>query len=155
MNTEISIINEHNTIVTKERDSRTEWDNRVTISTNKIEGFKVIEPDEEWGTVDLIVPYEIDSDKTYYLVSVIFTDGDSFNKNAGQIDYVDMYEDAKIANATKKSIENSYKDKNEKDSHSVEIFTNDGTAYKISSNNWTSYFNSLEEVRIDRIQQQF
>jgi hypothetical protein len=153
MNTEISIINNSHRIVTKERSPNTAWDNSATITINSIEGFTVIEPDEEWGTVDLTVSFEIDPAKTYYLVSVIYTDGDSFNCDEGQISYIDLYEDSKLAIKTKKSIEDNYKDKEKKDSHSVEILTCDGCPYTISSSLWTGYFNSLQEVRIDRILQ--
>lgn len=98
-----------------------------------------------------MVGFEIKPDKTYYLVSVIYSTGDSFSHHSGKIDYIELYESLEMAEATKKMILDSYALKDKEESYSVEILNNSGTAYKISSSSWVGYFESLEDVQIDAI----
>lgn len=102
-------------------------------------------------STDISVPFDIDPYRYYYLVSVIYSTGDSFNHNKGEIDYIEMYEEEEMAIATKKAIEVAYKSKDKEDRYGVDILNNSGVSYRISAS-WVGYFESLEEVRIDRIQ---
>jgi hypothetical protein len=152
MTTDIEIINHSYTEITKERDPNEEWDGEDTITSNSIQGFKIVKPNDKWKQVDLTIGFEIKPDKTYYLVSVIHSSGDSFNHNSGEIVYIELYENIEMAEATKKIIEDSYNRKHKEESYGVEILNNSGTLYKISSSPWVGYFERLEEVQIDCIQ---
>lgn len=152
MGAEIYIINDKHTEVTKEKNPNERWDGENTMTSNHIRGFEVIGPDDKWRTIDISVPFDIDRDKTYYLVSVIYSTGDSFNHHEGVIDYIEMYENEEMAIATRDMIENSYKSKDKEEKYSVEILNNSGTPYKISAS-WVGYFERLEEVRIDCVKE--
>ena len=152
MTTDIEIINNYHTEITRERNTDDEWDADDTSKTNNIEGFKVVKKDDKWKQVDLTVPFEINAEKTYYLVYVIYSTGDSFSHHSGNIDYIEMYETYAMAEATLEMIENANKVKNKDDSYSIEILNNAGVMYKISSSAWTGYFERLEHVQIDRVQ---
>ncbi len=95
--------------------------------------------------------FEINPDKIYYLVSVIYSTGDSFSHHEGNIDYIELYENLEMAEATKKMIEDSYNRKNKEESYGVEILSNNGNLYKISSSPWVGYLETLEYVTIDYI----
>ena len=151
MATELYIINDRYTEVTKERDPNEEWDGEDTITSNNIQGFGILKPKDRYNSVDIVVTFDIDPKKTYYLVSVIHSTGDSFNHHQGDIVYIELYEELSMATATKEMIENSYNRKNKEESYSVEILNNEGTMYKISSSPWVGYFERLEEVRIDEV----
>lgn len=133
MSTEIHIINNSHREITKERNSKKEWDNEESISTNEIKGFEIISPEDNWKTVDLTVFFDINPEKTYYLVSVIYSTGDSFNHHKGKIDYIELYEKYEMALATKKIIEKSYKSKDKEEKYSVSVLNNDGNLYSIST----------------------
>jgi hypothetical protein len=149
--TDIRIINNRYTEILKERDPNEEWDGEETVTSNDIEGFEIVTPEDKYKTVDLPVSFEIDPKRTYYLVSVIYSTGDSFNRHDGEVDYIELYESSAMANATKKMIENSYKAKDKEERYSIEILNNEGVMYQISSSAWTGYFERLEEVRVDGI----
>jgi len=150
MGAEIHIINNRHREVVRQGNPKERYDGDDTITSNSIEGFEIIDPKDSWKSVDISVPFDIDPYKYYYLVSVIYSTGDSFNHNKGEIEYIEMYEDEDKAIATKKIIENSYKSKDKEDRYGVDILNNSGTSYRISAC-WVGYFESLEEVRIDRI----
>lgn len=150
MNTEISIINECEIRVTREREPDEEWSGESTESSNYVSGFNIVD-DILIHSADLVVGFEIKPDKTYYLVSVIYSTGDSFSHHSGKIDYIELYESLEMAEATKKMILDSYALKDKEESYSVEILNNAGTPYKISSSSWVGYFESLEDVQIDAI----
>ena len=148
----IQIINDVTTEVLKERDYDKEWDGEELSYSNDIKGFKVLE-DTRFGTVDLTVNFEIDPKETYFLVYVVYSDGDSFNHYSGKICYIDLYRNAEWAKATREMIENSYKRKDKESRYGIEIFNDEGTMYKISSSTWTGYFERLEYVEIETIHQ--
>lgn len=152
MGAEIHIINNSHTEILKERNPNERWDGEETRTDNAIVGFEVIGPDNKWKCIDISTTFDIDPNKTYYLVSVIYSTGDSFNHHEGKIDYIEMYETAEQAMETKKTIEEKYNKKDKEDRYGVDIKNNAGTSYRISAS-WVGYFERLEEVRIDRVQQ--
>jgi hypothetical protein len=147
----IQILNKSYTEVVRERDPDEEWDADDTSTSNNVYGFKVAESNSKNQIVDIVVDYEIKPDKTYYLVSVIYSSGDSFSHHTGNIDYIMLYDNLEMAEATKKIIEDSYKRKDKEQSYSVEILNNNGELFIISSSCWVGYFETLEEVKIDCI----
>lgn len=149
--TDIEIINISYTEVTRERNPEDEWDADDTCTSNNIEGFRIIKPNSRWKSVDLTVDFEPKVDKTYYLVYVIYSTGDSFSHHEGCVDYIFLYENLEFAEATKKMIEDAYKKKDKEESYSVEIFNDKGELFKISSSSWVGYFETLTDVVIDYV----
>jgi hypothetical protein len=122
--------------------------------THDIQGFKIVDDEE---SNDLVVPYIIDPKKSYYLLYVLHTDGDSFSHIEGLIEFIDMYESEQVAkdNALriKKQHERYGKDRMTTDeTYRVELENDKGGKYNISSSSWTGYFNRLSSVEVERIE---
>lgn len=156
MPTNIRIIDETYTEVTREA-TQTEWDADDTFTHHSIQGFSVVKKKNEYG--NLLVGYEIEPDTTYYLVSVIYSTGDSFSHSEGEICHIDLYRTEKEAKKAARKIETDYKRYRERE-HSPKGTTNKdyGVDYIDSSGNkfsmscpWKGYFEHLTYVEISAI----
>ena len=147
MSTGIKIIDYPRIEVTREA-TLDEWDGDDTNEIHDIEGFTIV---NENGYYDLKVPFEIDKNKTYYLVYVIYSSGDSFHHEESRIDFIELYEDVKMAKEVAKIIEDDYRnwESTEKD-WSVEIFNSNGEKYKIHCP-WKGYFERLSYAEVEAI----
>lgn len=142
--TNIRIIHDCYTHVTREGDPNDRWDRDSTEQSHTIRGFEVVEEDR-WG--DFKVPFEIDPAKEYYLLAVYYDTGDSFGTDGNRIDMIDLYDDIELAMESKRRIlENN---KNE-EGYSVTILNPLGKEYMISAS-WKGYFENLNDVEIHRV----
>ena len=142
--TKIEIIDDTDDELVREGDDR-EWGERACYRTNHyIRGFKV---GKEYG--DLDVAYEIDEDKNYYLLYVLYTTGDSFGYDEGRIEFVGLYRTAEEADANVDRIEKHCSD-NGNEMFTVELISPSGTKYKCHTP-WKGYFNSIDDIRVDTI----
>jgi hypothetical protein len=121
-------------------------------------GIRVVK-DNEYS--NLVVPFEISDDKGYFLVSVVYTTGDSFNTTTGVIEHVELYDDRKQAEATAETISKHNEIHNDAhklgtkqlaileelygDSHFVKLKNSAGKVYKQHAP-WRGYFESVEQV---------
>jgi hypothetical protein len=118
-----------------------------THTSHYIEGIKEVSEQEGW---DLVVPFKPEPRKQYFLVYCLYTTGDSFGWDSGIIEFIGLYEDRDLADATKKRIENHYKDAKKRDSP-VEVYNSKGELYSISAP-WIGYFESLDDVVVESVQ---
>lgn len=152
MATDIYVINDTYSEVTRERDPNDEWDADNTATSNCIRGFKIVNKSSKKNEyTDLTIDFEVKETIPYYLLSVIYSTGDSFSHHTGHIEYIDLYSNIEYAEAAQKMIENAYAAKDKEERYSVDILDNNGNMRKISSSSWVGYFESLEEVRIDTV----
>lgn len=91
---------------------------------------------------NIITKIDIKSDKTYYLVVVIYSTGDSFGKDINSsVEYIEMYEDEKMAMNVRDFIETN------KDERDLEVPLNNGKPIHLYPP-WNGYFENFEEVRV-------
>src|SRR5210317_84780 len=77
--------------VTRAGDPDDEWDRDDTYTDHNIEGFRAA-PEEDSKYFDLVVPYEPEFDKEYYLLYAVYSTGDSFGHDDGSgIEYIGLY----------------------------------------------------------------
>ena len=142
--TNIRIIHDCYTEVTREGDPEDRWDRDSTTQSHYIRGFEVVK-ENSYG--DFKVPFEIDPEKEYYLLAVYYDTGDSFGNDGNRIDMIDLYDDIELAMESKRRILDENKDEN---GYSVAILNPLGVEYRISAS-WKGYFESLNDVEIHRV----
>lgn len=142
MATNIKIIDDEYTQITREADRNDEWGADDTATSHHIRGFKVTEAKQYW---DLIVGYDVKPEVAYYLVYVLYSTGDSFSHHTGRITFIDMYQTIEEAEKAVKVIE---KGVNDDDKYSINYIDNSGNDAKMYCP-WIGYFESLEDVNIE------
>lgn len=144
---DVIVVNKSYTEVTRESDPDDRWDADDTYTSNNIVGIKFSE-----GYSDLnAIPFEILPDKDYYLLYVIYSTGDSFSHHEGQIDYVELYEDRSLAEASAKMIEDDYKEWRKKENKwNVEILNSRGEMFQFYCP-WKGYFERLTSVEVENV----
>jgi hypothetical protein len=91
------------TEVTEYADPEDEWSRESTATDHSIESIEVTRGKNSY--YDLAVPFEVDPSREYYLLYAIYSTGDSFGTDAGQIEYVGLYEDKNVAYENQRRIE--------------------------------------------------
>lgn len=144
---------------------------KIKISTNhneydiydlpSISSFKLVKEGESW---DLPLSFKPVSDTTYWLLSVLFTSGDSFKPSSFTVlEFIDLYRDSSIAGKNARRIvdrDKKYRTArfslNEKDKKYFENFflTNHKGEkfYKGSYVPWEGYFENLQSVLTTPVQ---
>ena len=139
----------------REKDPCDEWDADDTCEYHHIRGFKIIDKDKYSNYSNLSVEYEINPEKSYYLLYVIYDTGDSFHREEGKICFINLYENKEIAEMCAKIIYDNYKDWQERDNiddkYNVTIFSNSGEKNFTFFCPWKVYFESLSNVEITSI----
>ena len=130
--------------VTRERDPHDEWSGEDTYTGHSIESFHVVDDDDH---CDISVVFDIDDGKDYYLLYAIYSTGDSFSRNDGEIALIDLYETKEMAEKNRQLIADNLKDE---DNWSVILELEDGRVYSFHVP-WKGYFEHLDEVAIERI----
>lgn len=146
------------TEVTRDADPEDEWDQDDLAHDVSIDGFEVVDK-----YPDILCPFKIDPDKTYYLVAATYSTGDSFHHETGLKSFVAMFQTEEEAKHACKLIRahyniyeydnNNYFDKTkeiEKPAGYEEyglVVPNNGVNMHVSSD-WTGYFESLEAVDV-------
>lgn len=118
-----------------------------------IQGFRVV---EEGKYHDLVVAFNPNKDRGYFLLYVLYGSGDSFGHSSGNICIVGLYEDEAIAEENaKRIVEQNERYKNSRDelgddAYSVRLKDESGTEFKFHAP-WNGYFEHLEDVVVHRV----
>lgn len=90
-------VNDNVTYETTEyADPDDDWDRDNTAEYHHITGVEIVDKKDRW---DLCVPFEVDPDRSYYLLYAIYDTGDSFGRDEGRIELIDLYQDREVAMA--------------------------------------------------------
>lgn len=130
------------------------WSRDSTAEYHHISGIQIVGEKDRW---DLCVPFEVDPDRSYSLLYVIYNTGDSFGRDDGRINLIDLYEDQEVAFANAARIDTHARqyDKTRwgsaraemKEPYSVELLTNEGESCMVHTP-WNGYFERLQYTEV-------
>jgi hypothetical protein len=92
---------------------------------------------------DLCIPFDIIKNKNYYLVYAIYTTADSYRREQGNIEFIDLYINKNKAEDCVNKIKNSKED-------SIIIENQNNNNY-VFHKPWGGYFDKLESIEIIEI----
>jgi hypothetical protein len=122
--------------VTREGNPDDRWDRDDTAADITINDIRIVTTDQYH---DIAVPFEIDPDKSYFLLWADYDAGDSFGNDANQVEFIDLFETEEKAVEAQKWLEKP---------ESVGYIRENGagvTLYKP----WTGYFENLNSINVD------
>ena len=137
--TQIKIVYDRHSYVTRRGDPNDRWARDDTDADTTIKGIEVVRDHDYF---DITAPFEIDINKTYILLWAIYSTGDSFGHDGGQVEFIDLFESQTLAAQAAQEIEK------QSDSYSVTYTREDGNETSFASP-WHGYFERLQEVRLD------
>lgn len=130
-----------------------------TNTEHDIQGIKKTSGSEYF---DLEVPFDVEFGKSYFLVYVIYSTGDSFGNDYGRIEFIDLFQKEKLANSLKKKIEQHYNEYVESNlysyvggrtvkrakapHHTIKYTNNEGKEIDLYTGPWIGYFERLQDV---------
>lgn len=134
----INVIDDITTEILDEGDGG-QWGNRgVTREEHDIQGFRV-----ERGYSDVVVPFEPEFDKDYYLLAVFYDTGDTFGHDENKVEFLELYEDQEVA------VENESRlNKVAGGTNYATLISPNGTEYQQSTGTWTGYFESFNGAQV-------
>jgi hypothetical protein len=160
LTTKIQVVDEYYTTATREADEDDSWDRGNTDTTHYIKGMEIVTAPNQ--SVDLEVPFKIVPDKSYYLIYALYTTGDTFGSDTGNIEYIGLYKTYKECQVNETRIYAhqrgpdptiKVKSKAKKDKYSeysVELISPSGQPYMVGCP-WNGYFNGLESIVIEGV----
>ena len=107
--TRVAVLDHAYTTVTREADPNDEWDRDSTDTSHHIYG---IQKAQKYG--DLECSFELLPNKTYYLLYYLYDTGDSFGSDTGNIEFVGLYQDKKLAEKSCDALNKFSRSKNNK-----------------------------------------
>lgn len=106
--------------------------------------------DKEKSYWDVITSFDVKKGDTIFLVSAIYSSGDSFGRSTGNIEYVGAYQTKEFAEKVRKYILHDYErylgDKSCRQEYKIEV--DDEVIYTSA---WIDYFETLNSVEIDKL----
>lgn len=143
----IEIIDDSFRTETSAADPNDSWDRGNTQTDHNIEGFYAAD-EKEGKYYDLVLPYEPEFNKEYYLLYAVYSTGDSFGHDEGAgIEYIGLYKESEIsiARENKRKIE-------EFDGNDYHIMMKDPNGKEFQQGTpWQGYFEHLNYVDIKSI----
>lgn len=134
----LQIINHSTTDNLGGYDEDDSWSRDSTHTNNNVLGFKF----SRGSDFDVIADFDVKVNDVY-LLSVIYSTGDSFGQDGGEIEYIGVYSDENLASEQAIVIEQNK-------CHSVDLVANNGKKYKQHCP-WVGFFESVESVNVDLI----
>lgn len=133
--------------VTRKCDNDDEWDRDDTAITHSIQGFSVLEGAVGYG--DLLTSLkEIKLGKPYFLVYVLYDTGDSFGRDDGQIEYINLFESEDLAEELVRKIEDDSKNEAY---NSIEYTLDNGETREFYNGAWKGYFEWFHGAYVERV----
>ena len=140
---------ESRTDVTRHSDPDERWDGDDLAHSQYINGYSVHDKDVYGETFPM--KGKPDLNKTYWLVYVNYSTGDSFHHETGCITFVDVFENANDADALARILEKDYENKDKYDYKPLNVKLPSGFEKEIYTGTWKGYFERLESVRVEAI----
>ena len=140
--TSIILLDNQYTDTTRHADPDEMWDADSTSTSHDVYSFEVV-GDKHYH--DLMVGFDCEYDRDYYLLYALYSSGDSFSNHEGNIEYIGMFEDAELAIKNEKIINDQYR--SNKDNYTYNLFDDAGTKYKLCAP-WCGYFECLDDVDV-------
>lgn len=135
------------TEVTRESNSNDQWDRDDTDTSHSINGFKIVDKDNYF---DDSINFDAEYDRPYFLLYVLYSTGDSFGHDGGQILFLGLFENMETAQRNLERIRNH---SSEGDKFSMDLIAEDGdklVKYQIHVP-WVGFFENLEDVCIENV----
>lgn len=129
------------TQVTRERDPDDDWSGEDTNTSNYVNGLILV---PEGSYHHIAVPFDIDINKSYILLWAEYSTGDSFSHDEGKVEFIDLFENVKHANAAYRAIQKA----NDADQSNVKYYRADGSEVNFYAP-WYGYFERLSDLYID------
>lgn len=136
--------------ITRSADPESEWDRD---DTSSIWEFNFVTIVDEQDYFDLCVPFDLKKGDDVWVVTAIYSTGDSFGHDAsGCCEFIDAFLDKhkarECANVIRAS-ENSYRDKTE---HKIKWIREDGSEGRLDYAPWNGHFESLDKVQCNYLE---
>ena len=129
-----------------------QWDRDDTNTTHHISGIKLVGKNDY---TDLTVPFKVEPGKTYYLLSVIYDTGDSFGRDEGRIEFIELYTDLELAKKNQAVIEDhnkKYRKVYHYDRKTPKLVMENQVGTEIDYYpTWYGYFERLSYVSVDSV----
>lgn len=128
-------------------DSEDDWSRDSYEGTVYVKGFNVV------GEKDYHdFPINFDPKNGIYLVYVVYTTGDSFGYDGGQVEFITAYDSAEKAEENAKKIRDHYNQykANETSDYSVSLKDNDGNTFQQYAS-WEGYFEHIDELIVEHL----
>lgn len=136
------------TDVTRHADPDERWDADDLAHGQNIHGYS-IGNEKTYGEV-FPVNGKPDKNKTYWLVYVNYSTGDSFHCETGCICFVDVLEDANDAEYLARVLEDDSK-KDNYDYKPLKVKFPSGMEKEICTSTWKGYFESIEDIHVESL----
>ena len=107
--TYITVVDDSYTEVTDEADPNDEWSADSTDTSHYIWGIKI---HPKYGNIEC--SFDVVPNKTYYLLYYLYGSGSSFGTDSGQIEFVCLYQDKKLADKSCQALNDAYNHLNRK-----------------------------------------
>ncbi len=117
------------------------------VTEHHIDGFDLV-PEKGYG--DLLVDFKPTYDKTYFLVYVIYSTGDSFSHSEGKIQFIELCQKESFANKIRGFILSDRDNPKREDKFSLPLVTESGKNYTLHMG-WKGYFERLTSVEVQAI----
>jgi hypothetical protein len=138
-------------MITRECDHEDRWDRDDTASEWTFNSVSTVEEDSYF---DIVVPFEVKRGDKVWVVSAIYSTGDSFGTDdSACCEYIDAFLDKSKADACREVVlEKSVKDRRNFNNDSVKWIREDGSESVLQYAPWNGYFESLDEVRCEHLE---
>lgn len=140
----VTVICDMHSTITRHRDPGERWDGDDYAHSPSIRG---ISTGGERG--DFEVSFPVTPGRVYYLVSVVYDTGDSFHRETGCIEHVELFEEMEKAETLAKRIADHARGnrRSSEGRNTLVLFTNSGAEYQ-GHVPWLGYFERFEEALV-------
>jgi len=145
--TYIRIIDETYHEITREADPDERWDGDDSYTSHSIRGYKVVGKKDYYDVALKNDPVE---GQPLWLLFVNYDTGNSFQREEGEIEFVDVFSHSIIAVENQRRIQEYLKDQT-KDHYTMELRLDTGEKYSYSATAFIGYFESVNDVEVIEI----
>lgn len=142
MSTKFTVDYDSYTHTTREPYPDDDWDRGDTHTDVSINGVVMCDSDKYF---DLVLPGDYDPSKPLYLLWASYDTGDSFGRDGGKAEFIDLFQDHERAQAALKVLQQATDD-----SFEGSYIRDDGTPIKIYVP-WVGYFESLNYITVESV----
>lgn len=146
MTTKVKIVDNVHYDVSREA-TESEWDRDDTYEDHNVEGIEVVKTKS--GFYDVEVGFDILHGMDYYLLYGIYSTGDSFGRDEGRIEFVDLYEDREVAEENAKRLRAHNEEKEY--TYSTKLLHESGKEYDYHTP-WKGFFEYLSYLEVKSVQ---